>query len=333
MEATLKKRAVISLVAGLALVAVLAGCSTSSGGSATTGSATNGKQLNIWYVNPLTSYPAWAASMKKFEDEAAAGGYKATGVGPNKLDTATNVSQIEQAIADHADGVIFCDTDPKSFASTIKKAQAAGVVMVTIGCIDSVSDYSVGTDNVAFGKTAADTIATGAGKNAVVAIISTDQTTPNQLAQVNAFKAAIADKYPGIKVAAWESDNSDTSVAAQKITAAIQANPSINAVWCVEGQCPGGVPTGLKEAGKKPGDIYVLGIDTVDTTLAAVKDGWLGATLNQCWFDATRLATGLIKAKAGGNANPQQSWGIGVDPVTTANLPYKGCAPSLIPSL
>ena len=330
----MKKKAVISLVAGVALVAGLAGCSTSSGGSESTSPATGaGKQLNIWYVNPLTSYPAWAASMKKFEDEAAAGGYKATAVGPNKLDTAANVSQIEQAISDDADGVIFCNTDPKSFASTIKKAQAAGVVMVTIGCIDDVSDYSVGTDNVAFGETAADTIAAGAGEDAVVAIISTDQTTPNQLAQVNAFKTAIADKYPGITIAAWESDNSDTAVAAQKITASIQANPSINAVWCVEGQCPGGVPTGLKEAGKKPGDIYVLGIDTVNTTLAALEDGWLGATLNQCWFDATQLATALIKAKASGNANPQQSWGIGVDQVATANLPYKGCAPSLIPSL
>lgn len=327
----MKKKAVISLATGLALVAGLAGCSNSAGESTSTESATG--KLNIWYVNPLTSYPAWAASMKKFEDEAGAGGYVATGVGPNKLDTAANVSQIEQAIADKADGVIFCNTDPKSFASTIKKAQDAGVVMVTIGCIDDVSDYSVGTDNAAFGQTAADTIAKGAGEDAVVAIISTDQTTPNQLAQVTAFKAAIADKYPKITVAAWESDNSDTSVAAQKITASIQANPSISAVWCVEGQCPGGVPTGLKEAGKKPGDVYVLGIDTVDTTLAALKDKWLGATLNQCWFDATQLATGLIKAKVEGSASTQQSWGIGVDPVTTASLPYKGCAASLIPSL
>lgn len=329
----MKRRAVVAMVAGLALVAGISGCTPTKSGPTNTSGATNSGKLNIWYVNPLTSYPAWAASMKKFEDEAAKGGYVATGVGPNKLDTAANVSQIEQAIAAGANGVIFCNTDPKSFTSTIKKAQAAGVVMVTIGCIDDVSNYSVGTDNEAFGKTAADTIAAGAGKNAVVGIISTDQTTPNQLAQVNAFKAAIAAKYPGMKVAAWESDNSDTSVAAQKITASLQANPSINAIWCVEGQCPGGVPTGLKEAGKKPGEVYVLGIDTVDTTLAALKDGWLGATLNQCWFDATQLATGLIKSKASGTPSTQRSWGIGVDSVTTANLPYKGCATSLIPSL
>ncbi|WP_309615498.1 sugar ABC transporter substrate-binding protein [Salinibacterium sp.] len=323
----MKKRAVVSLVAGLALVAGVAGCSPA------TEDASESGQLNIWYVNPLTSYPAWAASMQKFEDEAKDGGYIATGVGPTKLDTAANVSQIEQAIADGADGIIFCNTDPTSFASTIKKAQDAGVVMVTIGCIDEVSDYSVGTDNDAFGATAADTIAADVGADASVLIISTDQTTPNQLAQVTAFKAAIASKHPEMKVAAWESDNSDTAVAAQKITASLQADPSISAIWCVEGQCPGGVPTGLGEAGKKPGDVYVLGIDTVDTTTAALKDGWLGATLNQCWFDATKLATDLIKAKVNGTPSTQQSWGIGVDPVTAAKLPYKGCPASLIPSL
>ncbi|MEN0023074.1 MAG: substrate-binding domain-containing protein [Microbacterium sp.] len=320
-------RIVASLLLTAAVGVALAGCSTTGSGGGADG------ETNIWYVNPLTSYPAWADSMQKFEDEAADGGYRATGVGPNKLDTATNVSQIEQAITDGADGVIFCNTDPASFESVISRAQDAGVVMVTIGCVDEVSDYSIGTDNVSFGETAADTIAQGAGEDAVVGIVSTDQTTPNQLAQVTAFKEHIAKAYPDMTVAAWESDNSDSAVAAQKITGMLQANDEITAIWCVEGQCPGGVATGLGEAGKKPGEVYVLGIDTVETTITAIEDGWIQASLNQCWFDATTLATQLIAAKVAGDDDAKQSWGIPVDPVTEDDLPYAGCPADVIPSL
>ncbi|MEV4736833.1 MULTISPECIES: sugar ABC transporter substrate-binding protein [unclassified Microbacterium] len=322
----MKTRIITSVLVTAALGVALAGCSA-GGGPDSSG------ETNIWYVNPLTSYPAWADSMQKFEDEAADGDYRATGVGPTKLDTATNVSQIEQAITDGADGVIFCNTDPASFESVITRAQDAGVVMVTIGCVDEVSDYSIGTDNVLFGETAAQTIAEGVGEDAVVGIVSTDQTTPNQLAQVTAFKDYIAKTYPDMKVAAWESDNSDSAVAAQKITGMLQANDDITAIWCVEGQCPGGVATGLGEAGKEPGDVFVLGIDTVETTISAIEDGWIQASLNQCWFDATTLATDLIKAKASGKDDAPQSWGIAVDPVTADDLPYAGCPADVIPSL
>jgi len=321
-------RALLAVTAATTIALTLGACSTSSGGD-----PGDDDTLNIWYVNPLTSYPAWAASMQKFEDEATEGGYVATGVGPNKLDTATNVSQIEQAIAEGADGIIFCNTDPASFESSIKKAHDAGIVMVTIGCVDEVSDYAVGTDNEAFGIASADAIAEGAGEDAVVGIISTDRTTPNQLAQVTAFEEYIKKTYPDMKVGAWESDNSDTALAAQKITGILQADSSINAIWCVEGQCPGGVATGLTEAGKQPGDVFVLGIDTVDTTIGALEDGWLGATLNQCWFDATQLATNLIRAKVEDQPSDQQFWGIGVDAVTADDLPYDGCSADLIPTL
>ncbi|MER3389753.1 MAG: sugar ABC transporter substrate-binding protein [Microcella sp.] len=328
----MKKPKMMMIVATSLLLGVVSGCSSSENVDATD-SVDATDELNIWYVNPLTTYPAWADSMAKFEAAATDGGYEATGVGTTTIDTPGAVSLIEQAITDDADGIIFCNIDPTAYQGTIEKAQDAGIVMVTIGCVSDETDYSIGTDNSAFGATAAQTIADGAGENAVVAIISTDQTTPNQVEQVESFNAEIESNFPGVRVAAWESSNSDSSVAAQKITALLSANPDITAIWCVEGQCPGGVESGLREAGKEPGDIYVLGIDTVETTIAALEDGWINATLNQCWFDATPLAVELIRSVVEGDPNPQQSWGVGVDAVTKSDLPYGGCAADLVPTL
>ncbi|MFV0253711.1 MAG: sugar ABC transporter substrate-binding protein [Beutenbergiaceae bacterium] len=293
-----------------------------------------GANLNIWYINILTSYPAWNASMEKFVDEAEVGNYTATAVGNTTVDIPANISQAEQAMADGADGIIICDADPTTWGSTISKAQEQGVVVVTIGCVDEISDYSVGTDNKSFGEAAADQIAQDVGEDAVVGIISTDASTPNQVAQIEAFEAWSVQQYPDMVVAASEYDNSETSTAATKMSAMLAANPDINTIWCVEGNCPAAASAGLSEAGKAPGDVYVLGIDTADATRQMMEDGWVNATLDQCWFGATQLVTDLIRGAKEGNPSPQQSWAIPVQAVSADEIGgYAGCPESIYPTL
>jgi ABC-type sugar transport system substrate-binding protein len=278
---------------------------------------------NIWYVNPLPSTPDWGRSTQLFNDAAAAIGYKATAVGPDKIDIPTMVSNIEQAIADGADGIITCPLDPAAFKDVIDKAQAAGIVVASIGCVDDNADFSVGTDNTAYGEVAADFIA-AANPKAQVGILGTDQTTPNQVQQVEAFKAQIAAKYPDMTVLTWESDNSDAGVAAQKIPAMIQAYPAMDYLWIIEGAAPGAVASSFKEAGVEPGKIGVLAIDAQDSTLQAIEDGWISATLNQCWFNASPQAAKRIMEAKAGQASPQFV-PIQVDPVSKDRLPYTGC--------
>lgn len=311
-----------------------AASSASSSAAAPSSAEPSAELTNIWFVNPLPSYPAWGLSSKVFEDNAAQYGYKATAVGPSKIDAAAMINMIDQAIADGAQGIITCNIDPKTFDATIKKAQDAGIVVVTIGCVDEASDFTVGTDNVAFGQAAADLIAEKVGEGAKVGVISTDQSTPNQVAQVEAFKKQAADSGSGVEVVAWESGKGDTAIDAQKITAMLAANPDINAIWCVEGTCPGAAKTGLTEAGKQPGDVFFLGIDDVDTTLAGIEDGWVSASINQCWFIASSpLAVQLIQTKLAGNPSAQRTWSVPTDVITKDSLPYAGCPADVVPTL
>ena len=83
-------------------------------------------------------------------------GYTATAVGPPSVDVVAMVGMMDQAIADGADGIITCDADPATMGDAITRAQDAGIVVVTIGCTDEISDYSIGTDNALFGATAAE---------------------------------------------------------------------------------------------------------------------------------------------------------------------------------
>ena len=182
-------------------------------------------EANIWYVNPLPNTPDWGRSGKLFQDGAAANGYKATLTGPNKIDIPAMVSQIEQAIADGADGIITCPLDPAAFKGVIDEAKGKSIVVASIGCVDPNATFSVGTGNPQYGMFSADLIASQTAGKGQVGILGTDQTTPNQLAQVTGFRAQVKAKYPDVKELTWEGDNSDAGVAAQKLGAMVSAYP------------------------------------------------------------------------------------------------------------
>lgn len=327
----------------------LAGCSSSTGSAPASSeessaeastseapaseSAAPAEPYNFWFVNPLPSFQAWGKSSTLFEEAASSLGYAATLVGPAQIDIPAMVSMMEQAAADGAQGILTCSLDPAAFAAPIKEAQDAGRVVVSIGCVDDQADYSVGTDNEEYGRVSADLIAEGAGADATIAILGTAKETPNQVAQVRGLNEQIAAKYPDMKVETWEFDDSDPAKAAEKIQAILAAYPDLDALWMIEGAGPGVAPTALAEAGKQPGDVFVLGIDDLDPTLKAVEDGWISTTLAQCWFDASPFAAQLMIAKLSGNGPEQKFYPVPVAPITKAELPWKGCPADLIPTL
>ncbi len=74
---------------------------------------------------------------------------------------------------------------------------------------------------------------------------------------------------------------------------------------------------------RSPATIGVLAIDAQDSTLKAIEDGWISATLNQCWFNASpQAAKRIIEAKNGPAS--AEFIPIAVDPVTKDQLPYDG---------
>jgi ribose transport system substrate-binding protein len=310
----------------IASAVVLSGCTPANNNSAD-------EPYNFWYINPLPSFQAWGESNDYFEAASTELGYTPTLVGPATIDIPSMIASMEQAAAEGANGILTCSLDPSAFAGPIKEAQAAGRVVVSIGCVDEQADYSVGTDNTEYGRVSADLIAEGAGEDATIAILGTAKETPNQVAQVEGLNDRIAEAYPNMKVVTWEFNDSDPAKAAEKIQSILAAYPDVDAVWMIEGAGPGAAPTALAEAGKTPGEVFVLGIDALDPTLEAIKDGWISTTLAQCYFQASPFAAELMIAKLSGNGPSQQFWPVPVAPITKADLPWKGCSADLIPTL
>jgi simple sugar transport system substrate-binding protein len=75
--------------------------------------------------------------------------------------------------------------------------------------------------------------------------------------------------------------NNNPSQAVPTLVAFIERHPNLKAIGTQQGLVTSFIPQALKEAGKKPGQITVGGIDLAPSTLAGVKDGYIAATLNQ----------------------------------------------------
>lgn len=326
-----RPRRFMAAVATTALLALgIAGCAA----PAESGEGEAEALPQIWYINVLTAYELYNTSQKLFEDYADELGYEARTAGSSTVDIPEQISLINQAIASGADAVIFCNLDPASYEKTILDAQAAGVVMITTGgCVDEISNYSVGTDNLAFGEVAAQTIADEVGEDAKVVIFATDETVPNQNIIRQGFNDYAAANFPNMEVLAVESTNADPAEAAGKIAAALVAYPEATAFWFIEGAGLSAVPQSLEQAGASPGDIFVLGVDSTPETIAAIEEGWVSSTLAQCFFYATPFVAQLAIKALDGTGPSQQSFPVDVVPVGLDDLPFAECPSSAFPSI
>jgi simple sugar transport system substrate-binding protein len=75
--------------------------------------------------------------------------------------------------------------------------------------------------------------------------------------------------------------NADPALAVPIMVAFIERHPDIKAIGTQQGLVTSFIPQALKEAGKKPGQITVGGIDLAPATIAGLKSNYITVTLNQ----------------------------------------------------
>lgn len=288
--------------------------------SASTRRTDTSSPVKLVYVNPLTATPDWGRSDTYLLNDQKKYGYSATVTGPTTtLDIPTMVTEIQEAIANKDQIIMTCACATGAFNHVFSLARKAGIVVVTIGADAPGSSLFFGTNYVNFGRKSAQDLITKLNGQANIGIVSTNGTTANQVQEIVAFKAALKG-HPGMKILDSVYDNSDTSTAETEIGEMLAADPSINAIWTVEGAAPGAAPTALQEAGKKPGQVTVLAIDLEPPTRAAIKDGWIWASEYQRFFDAVPLAASCA-VKLFHGAQEAHSVDTGALLVTKANVP------------
>ncbi len=246
----------------LILVMLLTACQSkaapaASGGSAATSSGIGGadraKQEYVWISNfsslPLfveRVYPALDAFARDFNVIVRK-------AGPSTDDLAAYIATVETECARKPAGVIVVGGWDQSLQESVNKCIAGGVpVVVTDGDLGNSKRLSyVGTDWYNLGVTMAKFqieehknrgLTTGK-----VAIIS-----PIQMENMQEARQGIKDtlKGTGIEVVAEEDNESNNTVAAQKMAAILSANHDLTGVFGLDSESPPGILAALDEAGK-----------------------------------------------------------------------------------
>lgn len=240
-----------------------------------------GDQL-YYMVTFVSGIDYWKDCDRGMKDAAAELGVTAQYTGAPEYDIAAQVRVLEEVVGQQPDGVLLTVINPDGLKPTIDAAIDAGVPLVTFDADSPLSKrYSfIGTGNYYAGVVAARYLAPLIGEGLVA--IDTAPTQLNHVQRYTGFLDTLAAEFPGVTVTEdLISDNEgQTTVAATKMSALLQANPDIKGIFATSAQGGVGVAQAVREAGL--GDqVKIIAFDYDEGTLDLIDSGQLSATLAQ----------------------------------------------------
>lgn len=280
---------VSACLAAVMLVGMMAGCAKNEEPAATEATEEAAEAApevdpneTYYYICPLATLEYWQAHKAGLEDACAELGVTPKFVGDDGLDVDAMCAVIDTAINDpNCKGIVMQANFPDAYEPYVERAKEAGIPVVyqTVdGLEDSERLCFIGTDYVEYGKImmrlAAE--ATGGEGNVIYSnALSAGSTSVEDI--TTGIKEEIKN-WPNMKLVAEVDDQTDAAVAATKIGAALLANENVTVVIGGQSVSGTGAATAIKEAGLT-GEVQVISIDRESSTLEAIQNGEIYATV------------------------------------------------------
>jgi len=240
------------------------------------------QEQTYYMVTFLSGISYWVDAFRGMQDAAEYLGVNVQYVGTPEYDTTAEVRVLEETLGQQPDGILLTVIQADALQPTINAAIESGVPLVTFDADSPLSKrYAfLGTGNYYAGVVAARYIGSllESGKAAVVTVPS-----QNNLAQrTQGFLETLAAEYRNIISGdQFIVDNQNTSEqAASGLSALLQADPDVRAVFSSNAQAAIGAAQAIREAGLSD-QIVHIGFDFDEGTLDLIDSGQLGATLAQ----------------------------------------------------
>ncbi|MEP3247503.1 MAG: sugar ABC transporter substrate-binding protein [Sneathiella sp.] len=238
--------------------------------------------------------------------ETKRGDYELRAVGmQNETDFESQINAVENFITQGVDAIVIAPADSRAMVRPLKKAMAAGIVVVNFDvALDAEAKKQqgvelafVGPDNRGGAKLAGDALGQKLGAGAKVVIIEGNPGADNANERRLGFEASVAEHKLNLldsRTAHWETEEANTVFSTM-----LTANPDIQGVMAANDSMAIGVVKALESAGRK--DITVVGFDNIPAVGPMIADGRLLATVDQ--FGQQMAANSIdlaLKVVAGG---------------------------------
>jgi len=257
-------------------------------------------------------------------------------------DSETQIAAVESCIADGAKGILIAASDTKGIVPVVKKARAAGLVVIALDTpLDPIdaADSTFATDNLVAGKLIGQWAAATLGDKAKSAKIGFLDLVPSQptvdVLRDQGFMIGfgIDPKDPNKigdendpRIVGHDVTNGNEEGGRKAMENLLQKDPNINVIHTINEPAAVGAYQALKAVGKEK-DVLIVSVDGGCPGVKSVKEGQIGATSQQYPLLMASLGIEAIKNWADKKEKPKNTEGknffdTGVNLVT--DKPAKG---------
>jgi fructose transport system substrate-binding protein len=236
----------------------------------------------------------------------------------------SQVAAIESCIADGAKGILIAASDTKAIVDQVKKAQAAGMVVIALDTpLDpaDAADATFATDNFEAGRLIGAWAAATMGAEAANAKIGFLNLTPSEptvdVLRNQGFMAGFGIDTKDVNDIGDEDDprivghditNGNEEGGRKAMENLLQKDPSINVIHTINEPAAVGAYQALKAVGKE-NDVLIVSVDGGCPGVASVRDGVIGATSQQYPLMMAALGVEAIKKWADTGEKPKPTEG------------------------
>jgi len=327
---------IVAMIAGMALT----GCKTEATGTtqakeevtsaeqttaAETAAETTAaaKKLKIMFTNAFYSAPYCAPMIKAAQEKADEMGVEIQ-ILDGKADGQVQLDQIETAIMEKVDGILYFPADQESSATAVKKLAESGIPCIIINSradpsVDELIGTFIGTDYYAQGEVAGQMALDALGEaGGNVVVIEGAGGTEAQKKRSEGFEKIIAQNAKIVILAKQQADWDPAK--AQKVMEDFiaQFGDKINLVYTHDDGMYQGAAKALKDAGMID-KLKCVSVGANAAGVEAVKNGELFGTASQSPINEGKMGVEYIVKLINGEELPD--W-VKVEsvPVTSANI-------------
>ncbi len=277
-----------SAASGLLVTAMLlSACGNDAGTATAVPGAVGTVGINANTYIPVISkgfqHQFWQAVKSGAEKASKEFGVKITFEGPEtESQVDKQIEMLQAALGKKPQALCFAALDSKAAIPLLQKAKDANIPVVGFdsGVDSDIPISTAATDNLAAAALAADKMAGLIGDSGEVALIVHDQTSRTGIDRRDGFLNQMKSKHPNVTIVDTQYGGGDQLKSTDLAKAIIQAHPNLKGFFGANEGSIIGVLNAVKET-NKAGKIVVIGYDSGQQQLTAIKDGTEAGAITQ----------------------------------------------------
>jgi ribose transport system substrate-binding protein len=282
--------------------------------------ARTGATVKVVYIQGITGNPFYTSVTCGAQKVAQQLGVDFSYQGPNEWSVSKQTDIVNAVAASKPDAIMISIADPKAMIAPLAAAKANGIKIITIDgdlANTSIGISNIQSDNLQGGYLGGLRLAKVMGGKGQVIALDNEPGIPISEQRWKGMAKALK-KYPGIKFLGVKYTHNSTAAAANIVATTASTNRKLTGVFAAETNNSEGAITGIRQA-KKVGKVHLVGYDTSDPIVAALKAGKMDGDVVQYPRREGELGVQFAMNAANGKSVPRNQ-GVPFVIATPANV-------------